>query len=657
MSTDSTDTIDPNDTDPDSIDQLVETLRHNLDIKDRTYRLTTYENCFVGSEACEWMVESGVAEDVHEAEVIGNLLLEADVFHHVLRDHNFKNDYLFYRFTEDESHGHQVETDDGDSLSWSDLMGRNGVASSARSLQPALPEQIVLESAERVENIGVSPMDDANTELLDQVHPPGWVNPEPDGRYNMVVVGAGTGGLVTAGAVAGLGGKVALVEKHLMGGDCLNFGCVPSKALLRSAQAAADVRDAEQFGVHVDGDVRVDFGEVMERVRSLRARISHHDSAERFARELGVDVFLGHGEFTGRNTLAVDDKELTFSKACIATGAQPVAPPIPGLDEAPYLTNQSLFNLTEQPDRLGIIGLGPIGTEMAQAFARLGTDVVAFDVSDRILGREPEDAAAIVRDAIERDGVDLHLGANIEQVTTHETPGDQWDTTTIHLADGHSFEFDRLLVSTGRRPNVDGLGLNKAGIEADPKTGIDVDHHLRTTNSDVYAVGDVATRYQFTHAADFMARIVVRNALFFGRQQFDDLLIPWCTYTDPEIAHVGLYPDDLDERGIDYETYTKQLDEVDRAITEGATDGLIRVHVDGSGRIQGGTIVAPEAGDLISEIAVAMQADMTLDDLADVIHPYPTIAGGIRQIGDDFSRSKLTVTVKTLLRRILSLRR
>ncbi|MFP4600754.1 MAG: FAD-containing oxidoreductase, partial [Persicimonas sp.] len=641
-------------------DDLIDRLRQNVEITDRTWRLKTYEDCFVGEEACRWMVDSGVAADIEQAELIGNVLLEAGVFHHVLREHPFECDYLFYRFADDEDHGHKIRMEGNNDISWADLLGPMNMSDSGAGLQPRLPDQVVLRSASKLDetspdHIGVEPMDEANVELLDQVHPPAWVNPEPEERYNMVVIGAGTGGLVTAAAVAGLGGKVALVEEHLMGGDCLNFGCVPSKALLRAARAVAELGRAEELGVRVRGEVEVDFEAVMERVRSLRAHISHHDSAERFADELGVDVFLGRGRFTGPDTVKVGDTELNFARACIATGAQPSVPPVPGLDEVPYLTNLSLFNLTELPPRMGVIGAGPIGVEMAQAFSRLGSEVTLFDIQDRILPREDADAADIVRDALEADGVRFRLGADTERVSHQEAAADaSFPTIRVHLAAGETLEFDALLVAAGRRPNVGDLGLEAAGVAFDERTGVEVDERLQTTNSSVYAVGDVATRYQFTHAADFMARMVVRNALFFGRQKFDDLLIPWCTYSDPEIAHVGLYPRDLDERGLTYRTHTQPLADVDRAILEGETDGFVRIHVDDSGTILGATIVGPHAGDLISEVAVAMRADMKLDALADVIHPYPTMAGAIRKVGDTHNRTRLTGTVKKLLRGLLS---
>jgi pyruvate/2-oxoglutarate dehydrogenase complex dihydrolipoamide dehydrogenase (E3) component len=640
------------------LDDLADQMREHVEIRDRTYHLKTYSDCFVGIEAVDWLVSDGVARDREQAVMVGNVLYQAGYFHHVTRDHEFKDDDLFYRFAVDEDHGRKKDAAEGGAISWSEFLGPATTEHGDRQPRLADYDEDPVE-LDREQTKGIEPPDEHNTELLEQVHPRNWVNPEPEDRYNMVVIGAGTGGLVTAAAVAGLGGKVALVEKHLMGGDCLNFGCVPSKALLRCARAAANVRDASQFGVHIDGDVRIEFGEVMERLRRIRAEISHHDSAERFARELGVDVFIGHGQFTGANTVEVDGTELQFAKACIATGGSPGLPPIAGLEDAPHFTNMDLFNLTERPPRFGVIGGGVIGSEMAQAFARLGSSVTLFELGDRILAREDADAASIVQESLEDDGVEFVFGANIERVS-HEPPPheDAYPSVTLHLADRPDVTVDALLVATGRRPNVDGLGLQEAGVEFDMRTGVVVDNRLRTTNTDVFAVGDVATKYRFTHAADFMARMVVRNALFFGRENFDDLLIPWCTYTDPEVAHVGLYPRDLEDRGFDFDTFTREFADVDRAKLEGDTDGFVRIHVaSGSDEILGATIVGPHAGDLISEITLAMQTDTGLGTLANVIHPYPTIAEAIRQSGDNYNRTRLTTTVKKLMRQVLSLRR
>ncbi|MGD2114855.1 MAG: FAD-containing oxidoreductase, partial [Acidobacteriota bacterium] len=393
--------------------------------------------------------------------------------------------------------------------------------------------------AGRVEEL-IRPADEHNRELVENVHPPDWVAPEPADRYHLVVVGAGTAGLVTAAGAAGLGARVALVERHLMGGDCLNVGCVPSKGLIRAARAWHDARTADRFGgpaVPGGGADRIggDFGAVMERMRKIRAGISHHDSAERF-RDLGVDVFLGEGQFVASDALEVGGRQLRFQKAVIATGARAGVPPIEGLEDAGYLTNDTLFELTERPDRMVVIGAGPIGCEMAQTFARLGSEVTLLDLMPRILPREDPEAAELLQGVLERDGVRLGLGVTISRVVT------EGGARVVHYErDGERFEArcDALLISAGRAPNVEGLGLEAAGVEYDRK-GIRVDDRLRTTNQRIFAAGDVASAYQFTHVADALARIAIQNALFYGRARASDLVIPWCTYTEPEVAHVGL---------------------------------------------------------------------------------------------------------------------
>jgi pyruvate/2-oxoglutarate dehydrogenase complex dihydrolipoamide dehydrogenase (E3) component len=481
------------------------------------------------------------------------------------------------------------------------------------------------------------------------------VNPSPKGVYNLVVIGAGAGGLVTSAGAAGLGARVALIESHLLGGDCLNVGCVPSKALIRCARAAAAVREAGQFGVRVEGPVSVDFGAVMERMRRLRAEIAPNDSAERFSRDLGIDVFIGSARFTGEDTVEVGGETLRFKKAVVATGGTAAVPPIPGLDQAPYLTNATVFNLTALPKRLGVIGAGPIGMELAQAFRRFGADVTAFSRDSKILPKEDVDAAALVQASMARDGVRFAFNVTYRRV---DSVGGQAPVTVVVERDGQeeSHEFDALLVATGRKPNVTGLGLDLAGVRFDPRSGVEVNDKLQTSNPNVFAVGDVASRYQFTHMADFMARMVIRNALFLGRDKVSSLLVPWATYTEPEVAHVGLYERDLEERGIAFATYTRQLVDVDRAILEGDTEGFVKIHVKkGTDDILGATIVGAHAGDLISEISVAMRAGMGLGTLASVIHPYPTTAEAIRQTGDAYNRTRLTPVVKRLFHRWLSL--
>src|SRR5215472_6349133 len=399
------------------------------------------------------------------------------------------------------------------------------------------------------------PMDEHDGRLVANVHPADWVSPEPPARYNLVVIGAGTAGLVTAAGAAGLGARVALVERELLGGDCLNVGCVPSKALIRAARAAAQVRDAAQFGIHVPPGVRVDFADVMERMRRLRAGISAHDSAARF-RGLGVDVYLGQGAFTGPNTVEVAGQTIRFRRAVIATGARADRPAIPGLAEAGFLTNETVFSLTELPPRLAVIGAGPIGCELSQAFARFGSRVHLLGNHPQILPREDQGAAEQVAKALRRDGVELTLSCQISRVEK------QGHEKVVHLACGEGPQeivVDALLVGAGRVPNVDGLNLDAAGVRHDRKEGVWVNDRLQTTNPDISAAGDVCSRFKFTHAADAMARVVIHNALFKGRARASALTIPWCTYTDPEVAHVGLYEHDAMERGIPFRTFTQEL--------------------------------------------------------------------------------------------------
>lgn len=493
----------------------------------------------------------------------------------------------------------------------------------------------------------VLPADEHNQLLVSNVHPPEWKNPDPAPSYNLVVIGAGTAGLVTAAGAAGLGARVALIEKHLLGGDCLNVGCVPSKCVIRSSRVLEEVRMASELHVRVPEGTKADFPAVMERMRRLRARISDHDSARRF-QQLGVDVFLGEGRFTGRDAIEVDGKTLRFSKAVIATGARPAAPPIPGLAETGYLTNETVFSLTDLPRRLAVIGAGPIGCEMSQAFRRLGSEVSILEAQSQILTREDRDAAAIVQKAFVRDGVNLVLGCKILKV---ESRGAEKIIQFEGNGACRDLSVDEILVGVGRAPNVEGLNLEGAGVEY-TRHGVRVNDYLQTTNPRIYAAGDICLPYKFTHVADATARIAIQNALFLGRKRWSALIIPWCTYTDPEIAHVGMYERDAAERGIRVETFIRHLSDVDRAIADGEEEGFVKIHVrKGTDHILGATVVARHAGEMISEITTAMVGKVGLKTIANVIHPYPTQVEAIRQVADAYNRTRMTPGVRKLFTR------
>lgn len=499
------------------------------------------------------------------------------------------------------------------------------------------------------------PADAQDLRLAANVHPADWRNPAPADRYNLVVIGAGTAGLVTAAGAAGLGAKVALVERGLMGGDCLNFGCVPSKALIAAGRAATATSGAPELGVR-GGRAAIDFTVVMERMRAVRAQLSDHDSAHRF-RALGVDVFFGAARFVASDAIAVGDARLRFRRAAIATGSRPIAPPIPGLDSAGYLTNETVFALTTLPRRLAIIGGGPIGCELALAFCRFGARVTILEAAPRILGHEDPDAAALIEQTLTNANVRIIAGCAIGSVAA----GPAGKTLFLKRAGAAAPEeiiADEILVAAGRVPNLAGLGLDAAGISSDPTTGVVVDDFLRTTNRRVYAAGDVCSRFRFTHMADAMARVVIRNALFFGRARMSALAIPSCVYTDPELAHVGISTAEAQARAAEVRCFTQAMSEVDRAVLDGHAEGFVKIHVARrGGRILGATVVAPHAGEMISELTLAIARRVPLSALADVIHPYPTAAEAIRKLADQYNRARLTPRVSRILSQWFAWRR
>lgn len=501
------------------------------------------------------------------------------------------------------------------------------------------------------------PEDRHNAELLAQVRPPDWSNPTPKGRYNLVVIGGGTAGLVSAAGAAGLGARVALVERHLLGGDCLNTGCVPSKALLRAARAIFDARQGASFGLRGLEGLDLDFGVVMERMRRLRAGISRHDSALRFRDQLGVDVFLGQAHFVDGESIAVAGTRLFFDRAAICTGGRAAVPPIPGLAEAGVLTNATVFNLTALPPRLAVIGGGPIGCELAQAFARFGSHVTLIQRGPRLLPREDRQAATLLQSALLREGVELLLATKVLAVEGNAAHAGgkrlhlQWKGAPLSL------EVEAILIAAGRTPNIEGLQLEQAGVAVDAQ-GIRVDERLRTTNPRIFAAGDVCAERKFTHLADAQARILIANALFHGRQQVAKLIVPHCTYTDPEIAQVGLTAAEAEQQGMAVDSFTVPLEAVDRAVLDGEAEGFARVLLrKGTDTILGATLVGRHAGEMLNELTLAMTSGQGLSAIGRTIHPYPTQAEAIRKLADAYNRTRLTPRVKTLLAAWLRWRR
>ena len=470
-------------------------------------------------------------------------------------------------------------------------------------------------------------------------------------EFDIVVIGGGAGGLVVAAGGAALGARVALVEKHKMGGDCLNYGCVPSKTLLKSAKVAHLMRTAADYAIPPHAPVP-DIAQVMERVAGVIRGIEPNDSPERF-RGLGVDVTFGDGHFVAPDCFEVNGRRLTARTFVIATGSRPGVPPIPGIDQVPYLTNETLFDLREQVPSLIVIGGGPIGCEMAQAFARLGAAVTVVDMAPEILPREDPDLSLVVRRQMEKEGVRFCFGAAVAKVE-----GSRHDIRlTIKDPGGaeQTLQATHLLLAAGRRANVEGLGLEAAGIALD-KGKIVCDATLRTTNPHVYLCGDVAGGPQFTHVAGHHAGILLRQAIFRMRWAKPSVHVPWCTYTDPELARIGLSESEAVKAGIDHRVYRFGFEEIDRARAEGETEGFAKVITDPKGRILGAAIVGPHAGEGIHEYVLAINKGMNLKELAGIIHIYPTFAEINKRVADQRLKEGLTPSSKAWIKRIFGLR-
>ena len=507
-------------------------------------------------------------------------------------------------------------------------------------MSPASPETAPFPPA--------APYDAVNRELITKVHPQDHVNPTPpdDGPYHLVVIGGGTAGLVAAAGAAGLGAKVALVERELLGGDCLNVGCVPSKSLLAAAAAARGARGRPDLGVTPAGEPTVDFARVMHTLRETRNTIADHDSVATL-RGKGVDVYLGTGRFGNAETVRVvgphgPDVDLTFKHAVLATGGRARLPDIDGLADVGPLTNA--------PDHLAVLGAGPIGCELAQAFAALGVRVTLVHTGERIMQVESPECSALVHEALVADGVDIHLGTETT-AARRNAAGD----TVLSFKGRDDLVCSHLLVAAGRTPNVGDLGLHAAGIEHDARHGITVDDHLRTSHPRVYAAGDCAGQLKFTHAADAQARIIIRGALFPGEGDKSGLVIPWCTYTAPEVARVGQNAAELDEAGVEFDHFRTAWSDVDRAVCEGETAGFAECFVkQGTDELLGACVVGPHAGDLLAPFVLAMTHGLGLGQLAGTVFPYPTRAEVARKLGDAYRKTTLSPMKEKLLHTFLN---
>jgi len=468
------------------------------------------------------------------------------------------------------------------------------------------------------------------------VAPDDYQNPLPEDNYNLIVIGAGPAGLITSIAAAGLGAKVALVERHAMGGDCLNVGCVPSKAILAAARRFQGQADA--------------FASSMAWLREVRAGIAEHDSVKRYS-DQGVHVFLGQAAFNADGTVQVGEQTLRASKTVITTGSRAAMPPIPGLDAVPAITNEQVFDLTEQPRELLIIGAGAVGCELSQAFARLGTNVRLLEIAPRILAGEAPEASAVLQQAMDDLGVAVACEVQIERISHAD------GQFTVLCKSGQQYQADQLLVAAGRQANLDGLNLDAVGVKHD-RRGIDVDDKLRTSNRNIYAAGDVCSAVKLTHFADAQARIVVANALFLPTAKRSAAMVPRCTYTDPEVAHVGLTSNDAQQQGVPVKRWRVDWQDMDRARAEGDTRGFVEVLTSpGDDKILGASIVGAHAGDLLAPLLIMQANGLGLSAADQAMLPYPTRGEYLRRLSDQVKREKLTPTVAKWMRRWLAWRR
>ena len=470
--------------------------------------------------------------------------------------------------------------------------------------------------------------------------------------YDVIVIGGGAAGLTAAGVSASLGAKTAMIEEKKLGGDCTWYGCIPSKTLLKSAKVAQTIREAQKYGIRT-GDLTVDFEAVMKRVNTIQQEVYREADAPEIYEKMGITVIGGLGSFADEHTVTITKKgmepqSLRAKNMVIATGSRPVIPPVEGLDTVPFLTNETIFSLKKQPKKLLVIGAGPIGTEMGQAFTRLGSDVTVFDFGERILSKDHPELTSILQDVLAGEGIAFRLNTAVKKV---EKKNNSIVVTAEDRKTGDSFtvDGDALLVASGRQANIEALNLDAAGVDTH-KRGIIVNESCQTSRHHIYACGDVAGGMQFTHMAEHMAKVAASKMLTHLPMKTDDRHVPWCTYTEPEIAHVGETEEELKRRNAGYELYRFPFSRIDRAITESETEGWIRIYAAGfDGKIFGADILGVHAGDLISELALAMRNGVTLRQMSDTIHPYPSYALGNRRAADQWYVRKQSGTLVGLL--------
>lgn len=466
---------------------------------------------------------------------------------------------------------------------------------------------------------------------------------------NLIVIGGGSAGLVAALIAAAVNAKVTLIEKHKMGGDCLNTGCVPSKAFIKSAKVASLIKRSSEFGINVP-ESNIDFAAVMERVQSVIARIEPHDSMERFE-GLGVECIQGEANITSPWTVDINGKTLSTRNIIIATGARPFVPPIKGIEQVNYLTSDNLWEIREQPKRLVVLGGGPIGCELTQAFARLGSHVTQIEMLPRIMIREDEEIAAMVTERFQEEGVDIrtqHIAKEVIVTDNKKILICEHNDQTVEI------EFDEILVAVGRASNTSGFGLEELGVELNPNKTIRVNEKLQTSIPNIYACGDVAGPYQFTHTASHQAWYATVNALFGKFKSFnvDYSVIPWATFTDPEVARVGLNEQEAKEKGIAYDVTTYGIDDLDRAIAEGEAHGSVKVlTVPGKDKILGVTIIGDHAGELITEYISAMKHGFGMNKILGTIHIYPTLSEANKFAAGVWKKANAPQTVLKLLKK------